>query len=424
MEVIGGREFIVIFMYIWGIIGVISSYKTFYWTPVKRWFETFRLQVWHLFSGRVMPVKSILILFFSSLATTSYSQDTLSITFIGDIMQHNSQIESAYNSQLNSYEYDSCFKYLKEEMADSDLTIANLEFTFGGKPYSGYPAFSAPNQLAEALLHSGVDILVTANNHTCDRRKKGVIGTLDVLDSVGLKHTGSFRSQAEKESQYPMLIEKSGIRIALLNYTYGTNGIPVSTPTRVSLINEDSIKSDLEKAKVMKVDKIIAFMHWGTEYTHEPNSYQKRYAKLLFDYGANFVIGSHPHVLQPMYHEQSDFSKEETVLVYSLGNFISNQRTFPRDGGAMFKMTLIKNNSAVEISEVGYMLTWVWRPIVEGKKKYYVMPVARYENDLQIMDKWSHNKMMTFAREMRELLKKNKNVPEYRYNMGNWFLEE
>ncbi|MEQ9231445.1 MAG: CapA family protein, partial [Cyclobacteriaceae bacterium] len=118
----------------------------------------------------------------------SNAQDTLSMTFIGDIMQHGPQITSAYNSAAKKYQYDSCFKYIRHEMSSSDLTIANLEFTFGGEPYSGYPMFSAPDQMGEALQNAGVDVLVTANNHTCDRRKAGVIRTLDVLDTLQMAH--------------------------------------------------------------------------------------------------------------------------------------------------------------------------------------------------------------------------------------------
>ena len=205
----------------------------------------------------------------------SLYQDTLSLTFIGDVMQHGPQIKSAYDTTTKKYNYDDCFIYLKEEMSSADLTIANLEVTLGGKPYSGYPMFSAPDQLAEALQNARVDILVTANNHTCDRRKKGVVRTLDVLDTLGIPHTGSFRNQIEKDSLYPLLIEEKGFRLALLNYTYGTNGMPVEHPIKVNLIEEDSINKDLAKAKEMNVDKVIVFVHWGSEYTHKPNQKQE-----------------------------------------------------------------------------------------------------------------------------------------------------
>jgi len=365
-------------------------------------------------------------LLFSILFSTSaiaFCQDSLSLLFIGDVMQHGSQIKSAYNPTTKKYEYDSCFKYLKEEMSDADITIANLEFTLGGKPYKGYPMFSAPDEAALALQNNGVDILVTLNNHTCDRRKKGVIRTLDLLDSFNIKHTGSFRNAAEKELTYPMLIEKNGFRLALLNYTYGTNGLPIDPPTKVNLLKKEQVVIDIEKARAMNVDKIIVYVHWGSEYKHAPNDFQKFYEKLFFKHGVDVVIGSHPHVLQPMIKEMKDST--DRLIAYSLGNFISNQRTAPRDGGAMLKLQLVKNGDVVEVVNAGYILTWVWVPTQENRRRFYVLPAAKYEADKQMMDTWSHNKMKAFIKSSRKLLtEKNKNITEYNFKKEKgWYLK-
>ena len=350
--------------------------------------------------------------------------DTLSVLFIGDVMQHGPQIRSAYNASTKIYEYDSCYKYLKSEMSDADITIANMEFPLGGKPYVGYPMFSAPDEAALALKRNGVDILVTANNHTCDRGKKGTIRTLDVLDSLGIGHTGSFRNMAEKELLYPMLIEKKGIRLALLNYTYGTNGIAVEVPTIVNLLKKESVLADIEKVRSMQVDKVIAFVHWGSEYQHIPNDYQKFYEKLFFDNGVDIVIGSHPHVLQPMRLETVDST--DRLVAYSLGNFVSNQRTAPRDGGAMLKLNLAKENGIVRIVNAGYQLTWVWLPTQAGRKRYYVLPASKYEMEQEMLDTWSHAKMKAFMKNSRTLMKsKNMNVPEYKFDSKNgWVLNK
>jgi len=351
------------------------------------------------------------------------AQKTLSLLFIGDVMQHEPQITSAFDGVSKTYEYDHCFQYIRQAMADADITIANLEVTLAGKPYSGYPMFSAPDALAAALKNAGVDILVTANNHTCDKRKKGVIRTLDVLDSLEIIHTGSFRNKEEKEQTYPLLIEEKGFRLALLNYTYGLNGMPIDPPTMVNLIEEAAIKADLAKAKSMQVDKIIAFMHWGLEYTHVPSKEQLEAANWLFDNGADIVMGAHPHVLQPMYFMEKD--NREQLLVYSLGNFISDQRTAPRDGGAMFRMELARREGIVFIENPGYMLTWVWRPTVEGKRRYYVMPADQFETDRQHMDVTSHTLMKKFTSNMRTLLnEKNEGVKEYKYDPElGWILK-
>ncbi len=343
------------------------------------------------------------------------AQDTLKLTFIGDVMQHGPQIKSAYDSESGTYDYTECFQYLKTEMSQSDITIANLEFTLAGPPYQGYPMFSAPDATVSALKDAGVDILVTANNHTCDRRKNGVIRTLDVLDSLEIGHTGSFRNQTEKDSLYPMLIEEKGFRLALLNYTYGTNGMPIEEPTRVNLIAVDSIKADLAEAAKMEVDKVIVFVHWGSEYTHKPNQKQKDWAQLFFDHGADIVIGAHSHVVQPMIFQKQDSIISERLLVYSLGNFISNQRTAPRDGGAMVDLSLVKDELGVRVDDVAYRLTWVWLPIRDGKRKYYVLPAEKYEQNKQMMDTWSHNKMKKYIETARGVLEKeNVNVPEIR----------
>lgn len=357
-----------------------------------------------------LPLLSFLI----SFSAPAFCQDSLSLLFIGDVMQHGPQIRSAYNPKTKLYEYDSCFKYLKEEMSDADITIANLEFTLAGKPFSGYPMFSAPDETALALKNNGVDVLVTANNHTVDRGKKGMLRTLDMLDSLEIDHTGSFRNQAEKDTLYPLIIEKNGIRLALLNYTYGTNGLEVESPTIVNVLQKEKVRTDIVKVRAMQVDKIIAFVHWGSEYKHTPNDFQKFYEKLFFDNGVNIVIGSHPHVLQPIRHEFVDST--ERFIAYSLGNFVSNQRITPRDGGAMLKLNLVKENGKVRILNAGYLLTWVWLPTQNNRRRYYILPASKYEKDRQMIDTWSHAKMKAFLKNSRTLFEsKNKDVKEYRF---------
>jgi poly-gamma-glutamate capsule biosynthesis protein CapA/YwtB (metallophosphatase superfamily) len=349
----------------------------------------------------------------------------LTLLFLGDIMQHDGQIASALNPKTKEYEYDTCFAYIRTLLSSAGLTIGNLEFTFGGAPYKGYPMFSAPDELGAAIQRAGVDILVTANNHSCDTRKAGIIRTLDVLDTLGIRHTGTFRHQAEKDILYPMLIEENGIRLALLNYTYGTNGLPVPAPGMVNLIDVDQMKKDLVKARLYDPDKIIVFIHWGDEYTHVPNPQQKSLADMLFKNGADIIIGAHPHVLQPMYKGTEE--EGGRLLIYSLGNFISNQRTAPRDGGAMVKFTLVKDETGTRIEEAGYVLTWVWTPTLAGRKYFHVVPVGHFEIERGSMDAASYTLMMNYAKAMRKLLsEKNQAMPEYIFSdaEGQWFLKE
>ena len=342
----------------------------------------------------------------------------LSLLFVGDIMGHQSQINAAFDETTGEYNYDSCFKYIAPVLSKADVTIANLEVTLAGWPYAGYPQFSSPDELAVAMKNAGVDIMVTANNHSCDRGKPGLERTIRVLDSLEIGQTGTFIDSASRASKYPFLIEKHGFRIALLNYTYATNGIPATFPNIVNLISKKTILDDLSRAKAMKPDHIIVFMHWGPEYKQHPSKYQKDFYNLCKNNGADLIIGSHPHVVQKM--EFHSTPENPHLVAYSLGNFISNQRTSPRDGGAILQVNLAKKDSISQIRDAGYYLTWVYPPKINGRKKFYVLPLAKFESMPAFFDSYSFNKMKDFAKGSRDLFGvENKHVNEYRYDAEN-----
>src|SRR5687768_2311086 len=168
-------------------------------------------------------MKKLLFFVFSFfVALTVHAQDTtrLSLLFLGDIMQHDSQIADAYNKTTGAYDYRPCFQYIKPYIEAVDVAIGNLEVTLAGPPYKGYPQFSAPDALLVALKDLGLDVIVTANNHSVDRGRKGVDRTIVMLDSLNIPHTGTFRTQAEKDNTHPLIIERQGFRLAILNYTY------------------------------------------------------------------------------------------------------------------------------------------------------------------------------------------------------------
>lgn len=343
----------------------------------------------------------------------AWAQDTtLSLLFAGDIMGHDTQIKAALNLADSSYDYSINYKYVKELFEQSDVTIANLEVTLAGPPYKGYPAFSSPDNLAFASKQAGIDYFITANNHSCDRGKLGIVRTLDVLDSLAIASTGTFRNIEERNSAYPLLIERNGISVALLNYTYGTNGLPVPAPTVVNLIDIATIKSDLAKAKTMNVDKIIVCMHWGVEYQRQPNQTQIDLYSICRNNGADIVIGSHPHVIQKMEWNGDNF------VVYSLGNFISNQRKQYTDGGAIVRIELEKTDGNVHIKQAGYFLTWVYKPWMGGKQIFTILPASKYENDPAFFQSAeSKQQMDVFINDSRSLLDaENINVEEYRYD--------
>ncbi len=334
--------------------------------------------------------------------------DSLRLMFVGDIMNHGPQIKAAYNRLTGLYDYTENFKYVKNIFQQADIVIANLETTLGVKPYSGYPQFSAPVQLAVACKQAGITLLATANNHSCDKHKKGIINTLNVLDTLDIKHMGTYRNPNEKDSLVPLLIEKKGFKIALLNYTYGTNGLPVPAPAVVNLIDKNQIKRDIERTKKFFPDAIIVFLHWGNQYQNKPDKTQKELVKFLYLQGVNFVIGSHPHVVQPIDYEYDALNKIDYLTVYSLGNFISNQRKFPRDGGLIVSLQLYKdNNGKVRLESYQAIPVWVYKYAKENKNHYEILPVEDFKLYPEYFEKnTDYQKMMRYYRHFNQIIKK------------------
>ena len=269
--------------------------------------------------------------------------DSISLYFAGDMMQHKGQLDAAFRPD-GTYDYSGCFTQVTPEIEAADIAVCNFETTLGGAPYTGYPQFCSPDAYAYAVRDAGFDIFLTANNHCMDRRNRGLIRTLDILDSLGIKHLGTYRNQAERDSLYPYILEHGGMHIALLNYTYDTNGIPVAAPCIVNYIDTAIIKKDLARAKELNADCIIACMHWGTEYMLQPDSKQKKLEDWLYAHGVDHIIGSHPHVVQPV-HTLPDYRGRPIrhLTVWSLGNYISNMSAPNTYKGLAVTLHLKKN---------------------------------------------------------------------------------
>lgn len=333
-----------------------------------------------------------------SKSTPISSKDTLRLLFVGDLMQHQEQINAAYTTK--EYDYSSYFKYVTEEIKKADFAIANLEVTFGGKPYKGYPTFSAPDEYLTAIYQAGFNVLLTANNHCLDKRRKGLERTIYLLDSMNILHAGTYKNYAEREKKYPLLLQKNNFRIAILNYTYGTNGIPVTSPNIVNYIDTAIISNDIKKCKELNSDIIIACMHWGIEYKTLPNDEQKSLAKWLLKKGVDHIIGSHPHVIQPI--EIQHYNDKKHLVVYSLGNYISNMSARHTDGGLMVKMELTKDSIA-HLSDYKYSLVWTARPVQSGKKNYQLYPINIQTDSLSNS---LNNSLRKFANDTREFFHK------------------
>jgi len=302
-------------------------------------------------------VRFVFLCLLASVTCTARPQaasERLSIYFAGDIMQHKDQLKAAHTSD-GTYRYDSCFSRVKGEIRAAHLAVCNFETTLGGAPYSGYPNFCSPDELAKAVQDAGFDIFLTANNHCMDRGARGLNRTIATLDSLGIEHLGTYRNQAERDSLYPYIIQKGSMRIALLNYTYDTNGIPVPEPCIVNLIDTAVIKADIVRARQLKADCIIACMHWGTEYRTIPDDSQTEMEEWLYAHGVDHIIGGHPHVVQPV-RTLPDYSgrASEHLTVWSLGNYISNMSAPRTDHGLAVTLHLLKRGDVTRMT--GYDL--------------------------------------------------------------------
>jgi poly-gamma-glutamate synthesis protein (capsule biosynthesis protein) len=318
-------------------------------------------------------------LVFSQLSDTS----RLKLIFAGDLMGHDGQIKSAWDEESKSYNYDTCFSQIKELVKNADIAVLNLEVTLAGNPFKGSPQFSSPDEVALAAKHAGFDIFITANNHSLDGGKKGIERTIDVLDDNGIIRTGTFKDSLQHEIEYPLIIEKNNIRIAILNYTYGTNGLVIKPPNIVNYIDTTLIKKDIAKARLAEPDIVIVTLQWGLEYQRQENQQQRDLAGFLLKNGADAIIGSHPHVVQPIrkyYNDPSD-STFYNLVVYSLGNFISNQGERYRDGGLMVEVDLQKTDKT-KVTNYTTHPVFVYKPPKKGGgEEFVILPC----NDWQTM---------------------------------------
>lgn len=316
------------------------------------------------------------------------SNKNIIISAVGDIMVHDNEIKAAYDSKSDTYKFSSFFTDITPELKKTDLLIGNLETTLSGKEkkYSGYPMFNCPESILDALKTSGFQVLTTANNHSLDRKEYGVLKTIDHLTKAGIPHTGTAASS--KEGENLLMLERKGMKVAILAYTYGTNGMEQYVDQSkltylVNYINEEKIKKDIENAKKSKADIIIVSLHWGIEYTRQPEKQQREMAKRIIQYGGDVIFGSHPHMIQPMERvsvQAEDGSMREGLVVYSMGNFISDQRTRYKDSGMIVNVAMEKdmNTGKLSFKNITYVPTWVYRYTKEGKMQYRVLDAGKY----------------------------------------------
>lgn len=349
--------------------------------------------------------------------TQEKTDTTFTLAAIGDIMCHNSQFKDAYNSETSTYDFSYVFDNISTYTKTADLCVGNLETTFAGeeKGYSGYPQFNTPDNLAYELKGIGLDVLTTAGNHALDTGYTGLSRTIDVLKDADISHLGTYQSQEEQDKVLIKFVK--GLKIAFVNYTYGTNGIPVPKDKTycVNLINKELISKQLDVAKSQDPDIIIACMHWGNEYQTKQNSTQMELADFLIQNGADIILGTHPHVLQP-YEKRTvtleDGSTRNGFVAYSLGNFISDQNAKYTRSSIILDLTITKHvDGTVSVDNINPIPIYMYKDNSVKSQKMKLIDVNKiiynYENylDNTITEKL-YNSMKTELYNINSILNK------------------
>ena len=303
---------------------------------------------------------------------------------VGDILLHTPLQDSGLQPD-GRYNYDHFFTHTKDLISQADLALVNQEAILGGTELglSGYPAFNGAYEVGDALVKAGFDVILHATNHAVDKGERGILNCLHFWQTSypDIAVLGIHDSQESQDEIY--IYEQEGVKIAILNYTYGTNGIAVPQSYEVDLLEEDRVISDLDRAEEL-ADFTIVVPHWGTEYTHEVSASQERWTQIFLAHGADLVIGAHPHVIQPVEWVEDD-AGHKMLVYYSLGNFInftsgSGDGVRQRAVGAMSTVTLSVENGEVTISDYGVIP--LVAHMVEGTGNPTVYPLSEYTEEL------------------------------------------
>jgi len=338
---------------------------------------------------------------------------TVSVSVTGDIMCHSVQFNYA-RVAADSFNFSPVFSEIKKYLAQSDFVFGNLETVTAGekKGYSGYPLFNSPDDFIAALEEAGFDLLTTANNHAIDRGETGIRRTIEQLKMSHLNYNGTFLSGRDRDSI--RIFDIKGIRVAFLAYTYGTNGnyIPKGKEYLVNIIDTIKIRTDIRRAREQGSDIVLAHLHFGDEYQHLPNSYQNEVVKKTINAGADIIIGGHTHVLQPLdFFKTNNTRLDSGFVIYSMGNFISNQRWRYSDGGAILTFSLTKDivKNSIHLNNVEFLPIWVFKGMTKSGRQYIIIPSeAAFTDSLYYFLTPQDKKLATQSfNDTREIILKN-----------------
>ncbi len=332
----------------------------------------------------------------------------VTLVAVGDNLIHNTLI-AAGEQEDGSLDYTSLYANIKPEIEKADIAVIDQETILGGSSfeYTGYPLFNSPWEIGDAAIDAGFDIFNCATNHTMDMGWAGIEKELEYFS--GKENVVALGINAdERDYNSITYYEKNSITFALLNYTFGTNGIPLpeDKPWCVNLLDKDKVTADIKEARE-NADVVIVFPHWGTENSHDVSDYQKEYTQLFSDLGVDIVIGCHPHVLQPVEWVTNESTGKKMIVYYSLGNFISHQIELDQLCGGMAQLTIEKHGDEIEISSAKLV------PIV--------CHYNRGENDKFVFDVY---KLSDYTDELAASHSQSGGTVEYYTNLVNDVIDE
>jgi poly-gamma-glutamate capsule biosynthesis protein CapA/YwtB (metallophosphatase superfamily) len=308
---------------------------------------------------------------------------TAHMRVVGDIMFHKEQLSAAKKSD-GTYDFELQFRFVKDSLAAADYTIANLETTVGqykNMGYSGYPQFNTPESVLETLKDCGIDFFTLANNHMLDRWFDGLINDVDLVEKYGFHHVGAYRTKAERGA--PVIYDVKGIKIGFVAYTHTTNTMENSSDKAaqeygVPYLYKADIEGDIQRLRDAGAELVIALPHWGTENVNMPDETQIKYAKRLAKAGADIILGSHSHMVQPIQVAEgvdADGRPKQVFAIYSLGNFISAMTMQYTDSGIILDFTIQEQpDGSFRVEDIGYVPVYVWKQ--DGK--YAVIPSGKF----------------------------------------------
>lgn len=360
-----------------------------------------------------------------SLCDSLYAETRARFLFIGDIMVHQQQLDAALykgkdKRKLKTYDFGLQFRRIKPLIEDAFL-VGNLETVLAGTgkklKYSGYPLFNTPDSFTDTLNDLKIDLLTLANNHIFDRGAAGARRTTVALDSADLKWTGL--GLDDIPSNDGVLLENDGIKAAFVNYSYGSNLWPKSSDVHLNTISEENIKAGIERAKSLSPDVIIALFHWGNEYHFKPSIHQKNAADWAFSDGADLLIGTHPHVLQPV-EVRTDENNRVKAVAWSLGNFVSFQRTLPRERTCILSAEFVKDDDGLtRLVRLSAVPLYVVAP---GQKRTEVTYAGTNENIIEKLNfeglsKSQLKNIRTIGKNVLDFLGAQNRFDEYGFNI-------